>query len=285
MKHTPLIQFGGGGRNCSWLAKASAVSGIAIGLCIFPMPQTPVSAALNTQEKEVLEGKVHEFGDAFFISLGGKLYDDFWAGSGASPLTRRNPAFPSDKVVSDADSWRCVSCHGWDYKGADKAPDSEQQPRQFVSLRHLQGADNLNVTEVFTKAHPDHPIQTSRGLLLDLLVLFVSAGQYETETFQPNATVPPDHLSRGRDIFEGACMSCHDTDGKSGFTTRPGLRRSLGWLARNKPRRAVHKIINGVPGQIMLSLRFVGEEAIADLLIFLKTLDPEANPISAPPAE
>lgn len=273
MKPKLLFQFYASGGALTYLAKL----GLAVGFCIAPLPQTPVSATQLAQEKEVLGGKEHEFGDAFIVSLGGKLYDDFWAGSGASPPTQRNPAFPADKVVSDVDSWRCVSCHGWDYNGADKTPGSEQQSKQFVSLRHLQGADPFNVTEAFTKAHPDHPIQTTRGLPLDLLLLFVSVGQYDAKTVQPTATASPDKLDRGRDVFEGACMSCHDPDGKSGFEMRAGLRRSLGWLARHRPRRAAHKIINGVPGQSMLSLRFVEEEAIADLLAYLKTLDPLAE--------
>ena len=71
------------------------------------------------------------------------------------------------------------------------------------------------------------------------------------------------------------CMSCHDPDGKSGFDMRPGLRQSLGWLARNEPERSMHKIINGVPGRSMLALRFLEEAVITDLLAYLKTLDPD----------
>jgi len=277
MKHRQLVQSTGRDRGCSRLVKASVIATLAIGLCTLPIAKTPASAELIPQEKEVLDGKEHEFGDAFIVSLGGKLYDDFWQGSGANPPTRRNPAFPSDISASDTDSWRCVSCHGWDYNGADKAPDSEQQRKQFVSLRHLQGVDPFNVTEIFAKAHADHPIQTTGGLPLDLLVLFVSVGQYETRSFQTYKPVTPDHLNRGQDIFEGVCMSCHDPDGKSGFEMHPGLRRSLGWLARNKPKRAMHKVINGVPGQSMLSLRFLEEAVVSDLLAYLRTLDTESK--------
>jgi thiosulfate dehydrogenase len=257
-----------------WLVQFFATAMLAAGLCILPIPQNPASAELIPQEKEVLEGKEHEFGDAFIVSLGGKLYDDFWQGSGANPPMRRNPAFPSDITTSDTDSWRCVSCHGWDYDGADKAPGSEQQRKQYISLRHLQRVDPFKVTELFSRAHADHPIQQSGGLPLDLLVLFVSVGQYETRNLESNKSVMPEHFNRGRDIFEGVCMSCHDPDGKSGFEMRPGPRRSLGWLARNRPKRTMHKIINGVPGQSMLALRFLEEAVITDLLAYLRTLDP-----------
>ena len=274
MKHKRLVLLCCGNRGGSWLVRASIIATLAVGLCAMPIPQTPASAELIPQEKEFLEGTEHEFGDAFVVSLGGKLYDDFWQGSDATPPTQRNPAFPSDISASNTDSWRCVSCHGWDYDGADKAPDSEQQSRQFVSVRHLQGVEPFKVTELFAKAHADHPIHTTAGLPLELLVLFVSVGQYETRNFQLYKPISPERLSRGRDIFEGVCMSCHHPDGKSGFEMHNGLHRSLGWLARNKPKRAMHKIINGVPGQNMLALRFLEESVVSDLLAYLRTLDP-----------
>jgi thiosulfate dehydrogenase len=250
---------------------------LAIGIWGFSAPLEPAIAERSTQETEVLQGKEREFGDAFVVSLGGKLYDDFWEASDTTPPKRRNPAFPSDISTNDKDSWRCVSCHGWDYDGADKAPDSEQQRRQFLGLRHLRGLDPYTVTGLFAKAHADHPIQEQTGVALDLLVLFVSAGQYETRDFQTYKSLTTDGFNRARDIFEGVCMSCHDPDGKSGFEARPGLRQSLGWLARNKPKRTMHKIVNGVPGRAMLSLRFLDEAVVLDVIRYLKTLDQDAE--------
>jgi thiosulfate dehydrogenase len=237
----------------------------------------PASAVQIQQEKDVLSGKEHEFGDAFIVSLGGKLYDDYWAGSASSAPARRNPSFPDDLKVSNTDSWRCGSCHGWDYDGAEKAPDSKQQSKQFASLRHLQGTDPFRVTELFTRSHPDHPAQSARGLPLDLLILFLTVGQYRMETLALNKTVAPEYLSRGQDIFEGVCMSCHDPDGKSGLRPGPGLQQSLGWLARNKPKQTLHKILNGVPGESMLALRFIDEAVVSDLLAYLRTLDQDAR--------
>lgn len=272
-----LAQFGITDRGRARLRKACVFIAAAIALWALSAPLEPATAERSTQETEVLEGKEREFGDAFVVSLGGKLYDDFWEGSDSTPPKRRNPAFPSDIPANNKDSWRCVSCHGWDYNGADKATDSEQQRRQFVGLRDLQGVDPYKVTELFAKAHADHPVQEQAGVALDLLVLFVSAGQYQTHDFQSNKSLTTDGFNRARDIFEGVCMSCHDPDGKSGFEARPGLRKSLGWLARNKPKRTMHKIVNGVPGRAMLALRFLEEAIILDVISYLKTLDPAAE--------
>ncbi len=243
----------------------------------WPVAQHPAQATQLTQDAPSPEAREHEFGDAFVVSLGGKLYDNFWAGSGASPPAMRNPAFPSDLTVSDTDTWRCVSCHGWDYDGAAKADGSALQQKQFVGLRHLQGTDPFNMLELFTRAHPDQTALSSGGLPLDLLLLFLTVGQYDPENFRPEKSLSQKSLSRGRDIFEGVCMSCHDPSGKSGFQVTPGMRSSLGWQARHQPKRMIHKIINGVPGESMLALRFMDEPAIADLVTYLKTLDPDAN--------
>ena len=243
----------------------------------WPVAYHHALATQVTHDKSAPEAREHEFGDAFVVSLGGKLYDNYWAGSGANPPAMRNPAFPSDLTVSDTDSWRCVSCHGWDYDGAAKADGSAQQQKQFLGLRHLQGTDPFNMLELFTKAHPDQNALSSGGLPLDLLLLFLTVGQYDPENFRPEKSLSRKSLSRGRDIFEGVCMSCHDPNGKSGFEVRPGMRGSLGWQARNQPKRMIHKIINGVPGESMLALRFMDEPAIADLVAYLKTLDPDAD--------
>ena len=253
-----------------------ATLGLAATAGISPLTNPSALATQVTHDAPEPNAREHEFGDAFVVSLGGKLYDNYWAGSGSTPPATRNPAFPSDLQVSDTDSWRCVSCHGWDYDGAEKADGSTQQQEQFVSLRHLQGTDPFKMLEVFTRAHPDQKALSSGGLPLDLLLLFLTVGQYDPANFKPEKTLSKKSLSRGRDIFEGVCMSCHDPNGKSGFQARPGMRGSLGWQARHRPRRMIHKIINGVPGESMLALRFMDEPAIADLVAYLKTLDPDA---------
>lgn len=259
-------------------ATAAALGSSAI-VGLVPPVHPPALATQVTHDKPAQKAREHEFGDAFVVSLGGKLYDNYWAGSGSTPPATRNPSFPSDLSVSHTDSWRCVSCHGWDYDGAEKARGSTQQQQQFVSLRHLQGTDPFNMLELFTKAHPDQKALASGGLPLDLLLLFLTVGQYDPNNFKPEKSLSEKSLARGRDIFEGVCMSCHDPNGKSGFQSLPGVRGSLGWQARHQPSRMIHKIINGVPGESMLALRFMDEPAIADLVAYLKTLDTDAGQV------
>ena len=62
---------------------------------------------------------------------------------------------------------------------------------------------------------------------------------------------------------------------KAGLPPRDGRKPSLGWLARREPNRVLHRVINGFPGQAMLALRFMEDEAVRDLIAYMRTLDPD----------
>jgi mono/diheme cytochrome c family protein len=79
---------------------------------------------------------------------------------------------------------------------------------------------------------------------------------------------------RGKDIFQGTCERCHDADGKAPIYGERGDKSSLGWIVRQRPEQAVHKIRNGVPGADMLSLRFLNMESLSGLLAYLQKHDP-----------
>ena len=78
----------------------------------------------------------------------------------------------------------------------------------------------------------------------------------------------------GREIFEGACINCHGLDGRDFLMRERRDPSSLGWVARNLPEQALHRILNGVPAREMLSLRFMSDEQIADLFAYVQALDP-----------
>ena len=80
---------------------------------------------------------------------------------------------------------------------------------------------------------------------------------------------------RGKDVYDGICNRCHQADGKAPIYGEPGDVSSLGWIARQHPAQAAHKIRNGVPSADMVSLRFLDIEQIGDLLAYLQTLDPQ----------
>lgn len=216
-------------------------------------------------------------GDAAEISRGGQLYDNHWLVTGTQPPETPNPRFPVDVKTTPANTWRCVSCHGWDYSGRQGALGEVSQAEAFHSLRASQGRPPKElIARMMASGHKDH----LRGLTdgqVDTLARFVSVGQINMTALVVDGKPTGDPLL-GKDIFEGACVSCHQADGKAYFQGEDGDRSSLGWVAHNRPAQALHKIMNGVPSADMLSLRFLPQNRLADLLAYLQTLDEPGTP-------
>jgi thiosulfate dehydrogenase len=209
-----------------------------------------------------------ELGPVFLLALGGKLYDDLWTILDELPPEERNPAISGALSVSRRDSWRCVTCHGWDYSGATV------EGKEFPGLTGLVDADPEIVRgRLRDPAHP-FPADRLSDTAMDILALFVTQGQYARNDYIRESGVAVGNPEFGRDIFEGACISCHQLDGRRYLKGETGDRSSLGWVSRNRPEQAIHKILNGVPAAEMLSLRFLSDIQVADLLAYLQALDP-----------
>ncbi len=213
-----------------------------------------------------------EPGEAWILSLGGKLYDNLWVVTGKPPPGIRNPDYPKDVTDLAADTWRCVFCHGWDYSGNDGHLGKSRQSVVFVSLRPAAGKDLASVKSAMLRPGHKVYIEPLDEAQIDALARFVSFGQFNAgKLIRDGKSVG--YAEAGKDIFEGACVSCHQADGKAYIEGEAGDRPALGWVAQNRPAQALHKIINGVPGADMLSLRFLPEQSLADLLAYVQTLD------------
>ena len=211
-------------------------------------------------------------GEAAEISLGGKLYDNHWLETGKPPPEEPNPMYPAGIKTTAGNTWRCVSCHGWDYKGSDGELGKLSRSKAFFSLRQSAAKTAEQLTKLMgAPGHRENMQGLSTGQI-DALSRFVSLGQFDFDSIVV-AGKPAGDALLGKDIYEGACMSCHQADGKAYFQGEDGDRSSLGWVANNRPAQALHKIINGVPSADMLSLRFLPERRLADLLAYLQTLD------------
>ncbi len=220
-------------------------------------------------------------GKKWLLALGGKLYDNHWALLNVPPPAGRNPLYPPGVNISAANTWRCVSCHGWDYRGREGHLKKLANSPRFVSLRAMEGKKPEEIAErILGGAHGALGKSMPRSMLM-ALAFFISRGQHDTLRILDARGRARGEPLRGKDIFEGACISCHQADGKAYIEGEEGDRPALGWVARHRPEQALHKIRNGVPGADMLSLRFLSMSQIADLLAYAQTLDPNAPPEKA----
>jgi thiosulfate dehydrogenase len=220
--------------------------------------------------------QAQEPGSAWIISLGGRLYDNQWLVTGNQPPEGRNPAYPDAVNIADADTWRCVSCHGWDYRGNEGQLGQLSNSPVFVSLRAVAGRSPGQVRQTIETGSHERYVAGMGAGQIDALASFISFGQFNAAKLIPDGK-PAGYAAAGKDIFEGACASCHQADGKAFIEGEPGDVPALGWVAQNRPAQAMHKIMNGVPGADMLSLRFLPEQSLANLLAYLATLDPQAE--------
>jgi thiosulfate dehydrogenase len=242
-------------KRTGWLA-ALIIAGVAFG-----------SGQACAQQLDTAQSGPDELGPVFLISLGGKLYDDLWTVTELPPPDGANPAYPANPQIADRDTWRCVSCHGWDYKGSGGERGVAVPDLKAPGLTALSGTDPERIIELIRA--PSHPFPSDQlpELAGELIAAFLSGGQRDIGEFaggDPEA---------GQGIFEGACTNCHQIDGRRYLRGEPGDRSSLGWRVRNRPEQSLHKILNGVPAAEMLSLHFMPDWQIADLLAYVVTLD------------
>ena len=242
--------------------KPLATITLALGLALAPA----LAQAGGGDDKDIV-------GKKWLLSLGGKLYDNLWSALNITPPKGRNPQYPAGADIPAAGTWRCVACHGWDYRGREGQLKKLRNSPRFVSLRPLDGKTQADVARRIRAKHPEF----NRVLpppMLNALAFFIARGQHDvTRVLDAKGRARGDVLP-GKDIFEGVCISCHQADGKAYIEGEPGDRPALGWVARYRPEQALHKIRNGVPGADMLSLRFLDMKQIADLLAYAQTLDP-----------
>ncbi len=248
-----------------------------------PVTDTPAAASTEagkaTSEKaespaEPMLPDEQELGALFLTSLGGRLYDDVWVVTGLPRPEGANPGYPAGTDILARDTWRCVSCHGWDYRGKDGERGEAVPGLEAPSLGGLQ---NFDLDEIISRIRTDtHPFPADQ--LPDLgdriLAMFINRGQYSLSLFYNENGKPVGDAELGQDMFEGACITCHRLDGRRFLRGEMGDHSSLGWIVRNRPAQSVHKIMNGAPATEMLSLRFLSTWQIADLIAYIQTLDP-----------
>lgn len=214
--------------------------------------------------------------DADTLSLGGRLYDNHWNVIGKQPPQTIHPVFPKNLKTSSARTWRCSSCHGWDYLGRDGHLGRQSQSYTLKSLARLRERDPGAVAQFIGSGFHKQITSVLSPQQLAAISAFVTQGQHEIDAALDRNNQARGDRDKGKAFFETHCIRCHEADGRAFIYGEEGDLPSLGWLARKRPAQALHKIRNGVPKADMLSLRTLPLADVADLLAYLQTLDPKA---------
>ena len=214
----------------------------------------------------------HAGNDAASVVRGGRLYDNWIAEIRVEPPGERHPAYPPGAGIgiSDAATWRCKECHGWDYQGKDGAYGAGRHATGIVGIRGAANRTVDNVVSILTDRTHGYGERLATVDLRDLS-RFVRSGQIDMNALidQKTGKVKAGALAAH---FDSICANCHGTDGKAIAAISP-----LGELARINPWEALHKILNGHPGEAMPALRALHPEFTLGILAYAQTLRGESE--------
>ena len=191
------------------------------------------------------------------IARGARLYENWYLETGTREEPLPNPAFKTQQArIEPADTWLCVTCHGWDYKGANGT----------VGIRDRFGDKPAAIIEALKKTPHRYGELLHEGDLVDLAA-FVTRGQVDAAPLVESARQLKAGAASFQNVFATTCANCHGMDG--------ALKRSvpqLGETARKEPAKVIHVVLNGHAGGDMPALRAFGTSFAAGMLAYAQTL-------------
>ena len=232
-----------------------ALAGIAALSLIFSLP-APVSAA-ETESAAM---------------RGAQLYDKWYKVIKADTPEGTHPAWPASNTKKKGSAtWRCKSCHGWDYRGKDGAYASGSYNTGIKGVSAFAGADTNKIIAIMKDATHGLAGKMDDKDFQDL-ALFVSKGQVDMDKFIDRATKLPKggDAAKGEVYFNTMCAQCHAKDG----SLPKDMKKTLGKQMAN-PWEVMHKILNGQPGEQMPALRALDRQITIDIMAHIATLPKE----------
>lgn len=192
------------------------------------------------------------------LVVGAQLYDKWYAVLNVSPPEGNMPIWSrqSTNTRSGADTWRCVECHGWDYKGVEGAYATGSHKTGFPSLMILvpQMTREEIVNHLKGGKDPQHDFSAYLDdFSLQQLALFLKEGLMDDSEYIDSASlkVINGNVEHGKQLFQEVCAKCHGEDGKKIVFRTEGIDETLGAVARRDPYRFLHRTRFGVAGTEM----------------------------------
>lgn len=189
---------------------------------------------------------------------GAGLYDNWSALLNLEPPAGNMPIWnrQTTNTRSGADTWRCVSCHGWDYSGKDGTYKSGSNFTGFPGV--IDAGKEKSIDEIIShlKGKQDPAHDFSKYLdekSLNELAVFLKEGLIDDSIYIDPISlhvISGDAVSGGK-LYNQVCSSCHGTDGARIVFRFEGQNASLGDLATIDPWRFLHKTRFGTPGTEM----------------------------------
>ena len=205
------------------------------------------------------------------LAYGGRLYDMWWAVLFVDPPKETHPLYPESGARAGSATWRCVECHGWDYRGRDGVP----------GIDGMAGQDPARIAEILRGADHGYTAELIPDTAMTALALFVSKGQIESDQVIDRGTGRVrGNPERGKTVFQNVCAICQDYDGQAWITgDEEGEElQTLGAIANANPWRGLHKVMNGQTYADMPAMRAFDRQVVLDILAYAQTLPQRRGP-------
>lgn len=181
------------------------------------------------------------------IVTGARLYDDWMAEKGVNAPQGNQPlwATQTTNTLSGADTYRCATCHGWDYQGKDGAYRSGANFTGFPGVyvaRTYSEEQILSILKGETNPGHDFSMYLSNEDL-QALTAFIQKGVIDDgETIDlVTMKVQGGDAVHGQELYTAACAECHGVDGQKIQFRQEGQDIVLGSLADQDPWRFLHR--------------------------------------------
>jgi thiosulfate dehydrogenase len=223
--------------------------------------------------RDYIYGVPSDPSDAWTLASGARLYDNWMSSLDVDAPEGTHPAWPASNTKKEGKvTWRCKSCHGWDYAGKDGAYAKGSYKTGIKGVRAYAGADPAEIHKILMD---DTHGFTHEMIPVDAMLriaTFVSKGQVDVASYITADKVVSGDAGQGKAVFQNICAACHGHDGKAlnwGSDEEPGY---IGTEAQANPWEVLHKARAGHPGVEMPALMPFPIQDALNVLKYTQTL-------------
>jgi len=257
--------------------------GLVTGLAILAVSSLALDASANDDDDDdeayhynYMFGTPGDPSLAWTLAVGGRLYDNWALVLDTDLPETTHPAWPASNTAHDGGAtWRCKSCHGWDYQGADGKYATGSYATGIKGVTGMAGAEAEAIMALLAAEPHGYGDDLMPPEAKRRLATFISQGLDDVSAHVAlDGTVTGDS-ELGRGMFQNICASCHGFEGMALDWGDEGAPAYVGTEANANPWEVFHKIRNGHPGAEMVAMRALPPEVAAGILAYARTLPQE----------
>lgn len=215
--------------------------------------------------------------EAWTLAIGGRIYDNWWNALDVAEPRGTHPSYPEVGQKSGEATWRCKSCHGWDYRGKDGI--YAEGSSNYTGIIGIRDAVDRPVEQIVATLRDDTHLYTTDMISneqIGRVAAFVSRGQVDVAKYVDPATrtlLPGvGDINHGRGIFQTVCAACHGFDGRLLDWGDGDSSNYVGTEAAALPDEVLHKVLSSHPGAAMINLRAFPVQFAVDVVAYAATL-------------